>query len=359
MADIPKELFDYAIQSQIATGRYSNQVAYDILALLNDADAEILAKLEKLGDSKRFTPARLRALLKEIRQMVSESYAGAHEQIKGDMAAFADHVATDTVELLATQAPVAYNVVRATAEQLESIVSTVPVIVGPKKKLLLEEIFSSLAAGKEEDIRGAIRLGMVQGESIPDLVKRLRGTRAAQYKDGVLNVSRRHAETMCRTITNSVGNQAAHAVYVNNSAVVKGHTVIVALDGRVCGICWPYSGKSYPLNDGPSLPQHCSCRCYYLPQTRSFKELGVDIDEMPPSFRASSRGLVQADISFPEWFKGTSEKEQRSILGAKRYQLYTDGKMPLKSFVDSKNELYSLDELKEKNRTIFNKVFGA
>ena len=80
---------------------------------------------------------------------------------------------------------------------------------------------------------------------------------------------------------------------------------------------------------------------------------------MPPSFRAPSGGLVKADISFAEWFKGTSEKEQRSILGAKRYQLYTDGKMPLKSFVDSKNELYSIDELKEKNRGVFNKVFGA
>ena len=57
---------------------------------------------------------------------------------------------------------------------------------GVEKKLLLKEIFQGLAAGREEDIRGAIRLGVVEGESMPQMVSRLRWTKAAQYKVGVL-----------------------------------------------------------------------------------------------------------------------------------------------------------------------------
>lgn len=358
MAEIPADVFQYSIQSQINNMRHSNKVTRDIIALLNDADAEILAKLEKWGDSQRFSPARLRALLKEIRAMVSESYAGAHEQIKGDMAAFADHVAVDTASMIATQAPIAYNVVKATSEQLAAIVDTTPVTVGPEKKLLLEEVFSSLASGKEEDIRGAIRLSMVEGESIGDMTKRLRGTRAAQFKDGVLEVSRRHAETMVRTIVNSTSNHAMQAVYKANEAVVKGWRYLSTLDGRTSLTCRTLANTFWNVGEGPIPPNHPGCRSVAIPELKTFRELGLDIDDMPPSVRASKNGPVDSSITMDAWMRTQSKADIVDMLGPTRAKLFLDGKLDIQKFATSKGEVYTLSKLKQKNAAAFAKAFG-
>ena len=171
MTDIDKQLLDYSIHHQVNLGRYSGKVVRDILALLNDADKEIQAKILARGEDGTFTAARLKKLLAELREMTGEAYRQAHNELKTAMLDFAGTEAAATVSLLAAQVPVTFNIVQPTAEQLAAIVSKAPVTVGPDKKLLLEEIFDSLAKGKEEAIRGAIRLGMVEGETVPEMVR--------------------------------------------------------------------------------------------------------------------------------------------------------------------------------------------
>jgi hypothetical protein len=154
MTDIDKQLLDYSIHHQVNLGRYSGKVVRDILALLNDADKEILAKILARGEDGTFTAARLKKLLAELREMTGEAYRQAHNELKTAMLDFAGTEAAATVSLLAAQVPVTFNIVQPTAEQLAAIVSKAPVTVGPDKKLLLEEIFTSLAKNKEEAIRG-------------------------------------------------------------------------------------------------------------------------------------------------------------------------------------------------------------
>lgn len=255
--EIPQALFDYTVKQQIRTGRYASKVVRDIIGLLNKADAEILDKISRT--EAPFSKARLQALLKEIRTTLTEIYSEAGNDIKQQMLDFAGVQAEATAAMLAIRLPVSYNIIQATAEQLKAIVDTAPVTVGPDKKLLLEEIFTSLAAGKEEAIRGSIRLGMVEGETTSEMVRRLKGTRAAQYKDGVLEVSRRHAEAMVRTICNHTSNQAMQSTYKNNAEVVKGWTFVATLDGRTSISCASLSGSKWPVGQGPIPPRHPNC----------------------------------------------------------------------------------------------------
>jgi SPP1 gp7 family putative phage head morphogenesis protein len=355
--DPSRQLLDYSIRRQINLTRYAGRVVRDILALLNDADKEILARILKRGEDGTFTAARLKALLKEIREMVEEVYPQAHNELKSAMLDFAISEAAATVAVLSTHVPVSFNIVQPTAEQLAAIVDKAPVTVGQEKKLLLEEIFDSLAAGKEEDIRGAIRLGMVEGETADQMTRRLRGTRAARFRDGILEASRRHTEAMVRTIVNHTSNQAVQKTFAANGDLVKGWQFLATLDSRTTIICASLSGTEWPIGQGPVPPRHVNCRSFQLPVLKTWKELGFDMEELPSSTRASKDGPVSADISFDAWLRGQDAGMQKDILGVTRQKLFSEG-MKINRFTDRAGVVYTLPELEARNKAAFGKVFG-
>lgn len=357
-AKVDRAMFDTILRQQISLGRYANGQVADTVALLNAADKEIIAKLIARGDDGTFTSARLKALLKEIRGMVDASYWDAEKQLHAEMGGLALHSSEATVAMLATQVPVSFNIVGMSAEQLAAIVDKTPIAIGPDKKLLLEEIFQSLAAGKEEAIRGAVRLGMVAGEGMPEITRRIMGTRAAQYKDGILEIHRHHAANMVRSIVQATNNNAAAATFGKNSDIIKGWIYIGTLDGRTCQTCAKFYGRRYNLGEGPIPTLHVGCRCYQVPELKTFKELGVDLDEMPAGKKASAGGLVDASMTYPEWLATQSKATQVDILGPSRQKLYAEG-VPVTSFTNDKGKLYNLDQLRLKQSEAFKAAFGG
>ncbi|OGU11554.1 MAG: hypothetical protein A2075_23385 [Geobacteraceae bacterium GWC2_58_44] len=357
-AEVPKQLLDYHIRHQIDLGRYGNQVVQDVIGLLNEAEKEIIAKLIKRGTDERWTAEWLRSLLVELGQINYDAHVEAGKQLVKEMYGFADHEAKTTAELLQTQVPIMFSVLQPAAAQLSAIVDKEPITVGPDKKLLLEEIFQSLAKGKEERIRGAVRLGIVQGETIDQMVRRLRGTRAARYTDGILEVDRRGAAAMVRTICTHVSNQAVQKTYLENAEILSGWIFLATLDSKVSITCASLSGTEHPLGKGPIPPLHVNCRSSALGKPKTLRELGIDVDEVPLTTRASKDGPVRADISFDEWLQGQPVTVQRNILGATRQQLFADGKMPMSRFTNDKGVVYSLTQLEHRNREMFDQVFG-
>lgn len=351
-------LLDQLITQNISIGRFGNKVTRDILDLLKLADADILRQIEKRMEVKSFTGKRLELLLAEIRKMNAEAYAGLHEEMRQQMLPFAAHSAEVAGATLATQLPVAVSVLRVSSEQLKAIVDETPVMVGEGKKLLFGEIFDALSEAKETAVRGAIRLGMIEGQGIPEIVRRLKGTKAAQYKDGILDVSRRHAETMVRTIVNSTSNAAVQATFAANSEVLRGWRFLATLDGKTSITCRSLSGTLWPIGQGPIPPRHPRCRSFATPEVKSFRELGFDdMPEYPPAKRASKNGLVDADMSMDTWMRSQSKGEVVDMLGKTRAELFWNGGLKIESFADNKGIVYTLAELKKRNGALFDKVF--
>ena len=76
-------------------------------------------------------------------------------------------------------------------------------------------------------------------------------------------------------------------------------------------------GHSYPWLGGPGKA-HWQCRSTSVPVTKSFKELGIDIDELPPAERASMDGQVPAETTYAQWIKRQPAARQDQILGPVR-----------------------------------------
>lgn len=357
MTLIPKEIFDLTVRHQVNLQRYGNKVVRDVIALLNAADKDLVEQIRKRGERGPWTTARLKALFIELGQMNYDAHFEAGRMMAKEMKDFAAQEAETAALTVETRLPDSYSMTKPSAAQLAAMVEKTPITVGPDKKLLLEEIFTGLAAGKEEAIRGAVRLGMVEGESIDQIVRRLIGTRANRYSDGIIERHRRGAEAMVRTIVNHTSNQATQMLYAGNQDLVKGWTFVSTLDSRTTVTCASLSGTEWPIGKGPIPPRHVNCRSASVPRVATWKELGIDLDEMPPSVRASKDGPVAADITFDAWLQGQPVTVQKDILGATRQKLFAEG-MKIEKFTDNKGVVYSLDKLKEKHRAAFDQVFG-
>ncbi|MBM9614759.1 hypothetical protein JWJ90_10735 [Desulfobulbus rhabdoformis] len=222
MAQIQRSLFDLLLKRQINVSRYGERKVHDIIKLLNQADKEILAKIADRGEVKSFTGARLKRFLKEIREMIDAAYKEIGETLHTEMVPFSEHSADFASSTLSSQLPVKWSPVAISKEQLIAVVDDTLIAIGPEKRLLFGELFPSLARHKEEAIRGAIRLGIVQGETVSEMITRLRGTRTSQYRDGVLEADRRSLAGIVRTVVQAVNNNAVHEVYKKKADVLDG-----------------------------------------------------------------------------------------------------------------------------------------
>jgi len=119
-----------------------------------------------------------------------------------------------------------------------------------------------------------------------------------------------------------------------------------------CLRCAALDGKVYKYIDGtdhngPVLPLHPNCRCTYVPIVKSWKELGIDAAEFPPTTRAAFDGQVPDTMNYQQWLKMQDEGFQHDVLGENRFQLWNQGKLTFKQMVTDK-KILTLDELKKK-----------
>lgn len=204
-----------------------------------------------------------------------------------------------------------------------------------------------------------IRTSMSNGESLTQGIARIvGGTVDGVQVPGVMKTTRGRAGALVATAQNAVANEAALRTFQENNDVIKQVTQVSTLDNRTSDICIAYSGQTWdvntlqpvkslgstlPFNGGP--PRHFNCRSRLRPVTKSFRELGVDADEIPAGTRASMDGQVPADITFNQFLKKKSTTFQDNLLGPKRAQLWRDDKITLTQLVDMRGNPMSLAQL--------------
>ena len=230
----------------------------------------------------------------------------------------------------------------------------------PMQGRYLRDWFSTLAANKQRAVEDAIRIGIVEGETVNDIVRRLRGTRAARYRNGIMSIHRRHAEAITRTAVNHVVTNARRNVFDKNADIVKGWQYVATLDGRTTDICMSLDGQVYATREeGPTPPQHINCRSTITPVMKSWKELGFKAKELPEGTRASMNGQVSAKETYQTWLKKQPARFQDEVLGKTKGKLFRNGDVTLDRFVDSSGRSYTLAELAKREAAAFERIGGG
>ena len=160
-----------------------------------------------------------------------------------------------------------------------------------------------------------------------------------------MTVDTRQAEALTRTAIMHVSNTARDVFWSANEDIIQGYMRVETLDERTCIECGIADGTMYGVNEPrPFLPSHVNCRGIMVPVFKSFRELGIDADELPETTRASMNGQVPKYTTWKDMLESASPKEQAEILGPTRAKLYQLG-MPVESFVKD-GKLLTLKELK-------------
>lgn len=186
-----------------------------------------------------------------------------------------------------------------------------------------------------------VTTGLRRGDSIQQIVRDIRGTKARNFKDGIFGeAKRRQIETLVRTSVISANNEIRLAQGTRSGA--DGWQIVTAFDSKVCDICAGLSGGIFdfagnPLPESPvqsvvpngNPPVHPNCRCSV---TWYWK------DEGPAK-----------DVEFGEWLAEQPEDVQDETLGAQRAALWRDGTINLRDLIDGRGNPMTVDELREKH----------
>lgn len=218
-------------------------------------------------------------------------------------------------------------------EVLRAAVNAAPLSVrGPGGGMLLEAFLLKWSEADIERTEGVIRRGYFEGRTTEQIVQDVRGTKAANYRDGILEVNRRNARTVVHTGVQHVAHVARAETMKANSDIVEGYRWVSTLDSRTSELCQSLDGQRFDLGEGPMPPAHPNCRSTVVPVTKTFREMGIDLPELPEGTRASIGGQVPASLTYFEWLKTQPASFVEEALGPTRAAVFLKGGLSADEF---------------------------
>ncbi|MDP2644122.1 MAG: phage head morphogenesis protein [Candidatus Doudnabacteria bacterium] len=336
-------LQDAAITRQINLLRFSAGEKKKVLAILTQLQSDLRLKL--LGELTDFSKARVNKLLKESTAIINSAYQGVQE--KFDFPGLAEHEATATTRSFA-------------AIGLDAALPTETALKALVNGSLIEGAPSSAWWAKNSDdlsfkFAAQVRQGIAGNETVQQIVRRIIGS-PRLGTPGIMETSRRGATALVHTSIQQVANDARLATFKANDDIIKGVTQLSTLDSHTSNVCIAYSGASWDLEGVPingttlpfngGTPRHFNCRSVLTPITKTYRDLGLDIDEIPPGTRASDLGQIPAGTTFEEFLGRHDKAYADDLLGPGRAQLWRDGKITLQQLVDGTGRELTLKQLR-------------
>ena len=364
MPSVNEAILDAQISHQIGLGRYSVGVIQRIIKLLSKVEADLVGQILKFDPNEvsgAWSQKRLEKLLAAIRTINKEAYQAISRELTSEMKAFGSYEAEFQSRTLVKLLPVQFDIVTPSSAQVYAAT-----MARPFQGMLLKEVFDGLEPAAFARVRNAVRMGFVEGETTDQIIRRIRGRRANNYADGLTEISRKDAEKVVRTAVAHTAAVAREETYEQNANLVKGIRWTSTLDGRTTQTCIVRDGLEYttagkpvghsvPWNGGPGRI-HWQCRSTSVPVTKSWRELGFDVDELPPSTRASMDGQVPGKTTYFDFLKSKPAAFQDSVLGKTKGALLRRGELPVEKFFDRSGKAYTLDELRTREARAWEKA---
>ena len=353
-----QRLADQAVRRRLFTTRYGTGQANKMMRLLRDSriDVEVrlrkaLEKLPRTAWSVRHDQAISRALL----EMLQAVYANMYGTLETDLKAFSASEAKWHVDTLRGIIPVqiqAFNpVARITGNQVFAAATA-----NPFQGALLSKWADAQASSLTCAIAQQVRMGYIQGETTEQLVKRV--------NQGAFNRAGLDLAAVTKSAVAHFASEAREEMARQNADLIKARQWLSTLDSHTSKLCIVRDNLMYtadkkpkpighpiPYGDGPGRLHFC-CRSTETWVIKSWKELGIDADELSPGTRASMDGQVPADMNYVQWLKRQPQSVQERVLGVNRAAMLQHG-ANVGQFFNDKGEFLTLDQLARKEPDLF------
>lgn len=354
-------LLSESVRHAVDLQRFSNGVVTRIIAKLNASDrrlyAELVMALENM-QATAYSIERLESLLGSVRATNAAAYEAVGRELTEELKRFVQYEASYQAQMLQAALPVQVSVAGVNPAQAFTAAYAQPFRVSKDGAVPMAQYLAGLTDARARLVRDAVSLGWLEGETSDSIVRRIRGTKARNFDDGLMNQPRRHIEGMVRTATSHMANVTQQKTFEANSDVLKGWLFHATMDGRTSLTCASLNGKVFPIGKGPIPPRHINCRSAASPVTKSFREMGIDIPEVvvEGKTRASLDGQIPAGTTFTAWLRSKPASFQDEILGATRGKLFRANAIDVDKFTNNKGKVYTLDQLRARDSALFKKA---
>lgn len=344
-----------------------DEVSWELLAELSER-FDNLTEAERVAFSQgRYTTSRLKGIRNiidkwsaDISKQIDEAAKSGFRELAEHETEFARELVRNAVEGEFPPAPSGRQAYLRAINQP---------ILGEK----VQDMLNDIPAQTRRRVLSEIRRGFRAGETNASIIRSIRGTKALNYEDGILQATRNDVSRVVRTGRNHFSNEVYEETY--EALGVEELVWVSTLDGRTSKICASRDGQRYKVGSNhPRPPAHPHCRSMLAPSfegnimgrrpyVRSLKVKGKfrSIGDMTEKQRREAKldvGQVSAQTNYSSWFERQPASFQKEWLGPKRYKLYRDGNYPLSKFVDPLKGELTLDELRRRDRATFDELFG-
>lgn len=368
---VADKIADSIIKNHIDLDRFAVGILEKVVGILEKAQQEIIGKVAEIDPAAPTITKWKQERLEKLNQKISDILDTSYKKIDGTTMSALKDIAGISGDGTAgfLNAAIGANIfdVTLTPELLNSI-ATKTLIDGH----IIGEWWQKQSADTKQRLIGQmnqamqqIQVGLVEGESIGEMIRRIRGTKLTP---GVMSVSKREAAALVRTSVHQVVQEVRKETYRQNEDVLKGYEVVATLDKRTTPLCRALDRKQFDMEFKPighlfaypagGPPFHWNCRTTLIPITKSYRELMADdsplsakkkdlLSTTPIGSRASMGGQVQGRIDYNEWLLAQPEDVQLDVLGPTRLQLWKENKLAMQDMVHQDGRALTIQELKD------------
>ena len=324
----PEILTSDAVRRQVLLEGVKEQEWKDFSKYLKDIERQVRARLLEEGDTIR-TRARLEALIREVTAIQQEIYLS-----------YTDSLVDSLDEVALVQADLEADTLNRVVIDFETVVpAPEQIITAYQRNLLsidgqsfdLKPFLKEFTQSQIQVINSSINQGFIEGQTISQIVRNIRGTRAANFNDGDIGKINRSDRAMVRTAVQNASTQAKERIWKANKNLVIGVEMVATLDSRTSDICRSLDGRIFPVDEGPRPPFHYACR------TTTAPVLSEEFDYLSKNAKRPAKGAkgatqVGAQSVYYGWLKTQPASFQDAIIGKTRGRLLRNGGLTSKEF---------------------------
>lgn len=345
-------LADEAIKHRLRVSRYSTAQANKMMALLRasriDVEVRLRRAMERLPDDAwgiRHDRALSRALNNVLMDVYQKTYGVMESDLKALTGVEVDYHSAMLRRIIPASVQVYFPIAGVSIDQVFSAAMAQPFQGG-----LLSQWAASQPDSLLRGITQQVKMGYIQGETTEQIIRRVNGMAMVRGERDLASVT--------KSAVSHIASVAREKVKDENDDLIKARKWLSTLDTKTSKMCIIRDGKLYtkdekpkpmghdiPYGDGPGQLHFC-CRSTETWVIKSYQELGLDMEDLPPGARASMDGQVPADTTYLQWLKRQPQSVQEEVVGVQRAQLLQKG-ATLGEFFTDKGEWMTLEQLRK------------
>ena len=372
---------DFANRHAIDLARVEAGSVQRVRGFIGELETEIVGKIQ----SSNYRPGqreKFETILRESDKAISRAYKGIKATTGDDLRGIADIGGRSASRMVNAEIGVDVFGSTLTENQISALLND---------KLIFGAASGEWWNGQSQALRDKfakqMRLGYALGEDVDTLARRVRGTAANGFSDGIMQTSKREADALVRSSIQTISNAARIEGFKQLPETIKGIQWISTLDTRTTPICKALDRKVWSLPDFkpighdkrfPGVVAHWNCRSVQIPVLRTWAEMsGKPIKELDDATledkvaeklrakgwseeriakyrgraRASAEGQVSEATDYDAWLRSKPEAEIRRILGRDRAKMFLDGQITASDLTDQNNRPLTVEQLREAIRT--------